>query len=106
VGADPTGNGCVVAGYGTQRSIELLVEAGFPPIEAIRIASRNGAEFLDVEDRLGTIEPGKLADLVVVLGDPTVQIADIESVEMVFKEGRAFDPAELVASAMGKVGIP
>ena len=106
VGSDPTGNGCIVAGYGTQRAIELLVEAGFSPVEAIRIATLNGAEFLGVADRLGSVEPGKLADLVVVRGDPAARIEDIENVEIVFKEGRALDPAGLAASARGRVGIP
>jgi imidazolonepropionase-like amidohydrolase len=106
VGSDPTGNGCIVAGYGTQRAIELLVETGFSAVEAIRIATRNGAEFLGVGDRLGTVEVGKLADLVVVHGDPSTRIEDIRNVEIVFKEGRALDPAGLVASAGGRVGIP
>ena len=70
-GCDPTGIGGTLAGFGDQREMELLVEAGFTPVEAIRIQSENGAKFLGVADRIGTIAPGKQADLVVVQGDPS-----------------------------------
>ena len=103
-GLDPTGYGGVVAGFGDQRDVELLVEAGFTPIEAIRIATRNGAELLGELERIGTIEAGKQADLVVIKGDPGKNIADIEKVEMVFKDGIGFDPAKLVESVKGNVG--
>ena len=77
-GPDPTGIGGVVAGFGDQREVELLVEAGFTPLEAIHIATENGARFLQEEDRIGTLAPGKRADLVVVRGDPSSKISDIE----------------------------
>ncbi len=70
VGTDPTGYGGVVAGFANQRAIKLLVEAGFSPIEAIQIATLNGARYLGVDDRVGTVEVGKQADLVVVRGNP------------------------------------
>ena len=73
-GPDPTGIGGVVAGFGDQREVELLVEAGFTPLEAIHIATENGARFLQEEDRIGTLAPGKQADLVVVRGDPSSRI--------------------------------
>jgi imidazolonepropionase-like amidohydrolase len=104
-GVDPTGNGCVIAGYGDQREIELLVKAGFRPEEAIKIATHNGAEFLGIADSVGTIETGKLADLVVVAGDPTQRIEDIEKVEVVFKAGAGFDPVKLTQSVEGFVGL-
>jgi len=104
-GVDPTGNGCVIAGYGDQREIELLVKAGFKPEEAIRIATRNGAEFLGIGNTVGTIEKGKRADLVVVAGDPAQKIEDIEKVEVVFKGGAGFDPAKLAQSVKGFVGL-
>jgi len=103
-GLDPTGYGGVVAGFGDQRGIELLVEAGFTPLEAIRIATRNGAELLGELERIGTLEAGKQADLVVVRGDPTKNIADIEKVEIVFKDGVGYDPAKLIESVKGSVG--
>ena len=104
-GVDPTGNGCVIAGYGDQREIELLVKAGFRPEDAIKIATRNGADFLGIAGSVGTIEKGKQADLVVVAGDPTRRIEDIEKVELVFKAGSGFDPAKLTRSVKGFVGL-
>jgi hypothetical protein len=104
-GLDPTGNGAVVAGYGDQREIELLVEAGFTPLEAIRIATYNGAQYLGELDHVGNLAPGKQADIVVVKGDPSTKISDIEHVEIVFKDGVGYDPAKLVKDANGFVGL-
>jgi imidazolonepropionase-like amidohydrolase len=103
-GTDPTGNGGVLAGFGSQREVELLVEAGFTPLEAIHIATANGAEYLGVSDRIGTIAVGKQADLVVLGGDPSKNIADIEKVETVFKDGTGYNSAKLVESVRGSVG--
>lgn len=103
-GSDPTGAGDVLAGLGDHRAIELLVEAGFTPLEALRIATKNGAEFLGELDRVGTIAVGKQADLVVLRGDPTKKISDLENVELVFKDGVGFDPVKLIESVRGKVG--
>ncbi len=104
-GCDPTGNGGALPGFGDQRNLELLVEAGFKPEEAIRIYSYNGALYLGQADKIGSIAPGKQADLVVVQGDPSTHIADVEKVKYVFKEGVAFDPAKLIDSVRGAVGI-
>jgi imidazolonepropionase-like amidohydrolase len=103
-GPDPTGNGGVVPGFGDQREIELLVEAGFSPVEAIRIATLNGATYLGQQDRIGSVAVGKNADLVVVKGDPSSRIADIENVEIVFKDGVGFDSAKLLASVKEHYG--
>jgi imidazolonepropionase-like amidohydrolase len=103
-GTDPTGNGGVLAGFGSQREVELLVEAGFTPLEAIRIATSNGAEYLGVSDRIGTIAVGKQADLIVTGGDPSRNIADIEKVETVFKDGMGYNSAKLIESVRGSVG--
>ena len=103
-GTDPTGNGGVLAGFGSQREIELLVEAGFTPLEAIHIATANGAEYLGESKQIGTIDIGKWADLIVLQGDPTKNIADIEKVEMVFKDGVAYNSAKLIDSVRGSVG--
>jgi imidazolonepropionase-like amidohydrolase len=104
-GEDPTGNGGVLAGFGDQRELELLVEAGFTPLEAITIATSNGAKYLGESERIGTIAVGKLADLVVVKGDPSTKIDDIENVETVFKGGVGYDSAKLIESVRGCVGI-
>ncbi len=104
-GTDPTGGGGVVPGYSNQRQIELLVEAGFTPVEAISIATRNGAVYLGRESRIGTIAFGKQADLVVINGDPSRTIADIRNVETVFKHGVAYDPVKLIDSVRERVGL-
>ena len=104
-GLDPTGNGAVVAGYGDQREVELLVEAGFTPLEAIRIATHNGAEYLGQLDQIGTIAAGKQADILVVRGDPSKNISDIENVDVVFKDGIGYNAAKLVKDANGWVGL-
>lgn len=104
-GCDPTGNGSALAGFGDQRNLELLVEGGFTPVEAVRIASLNGAKFLGLDDKIGSIAPGKQADLVVIDGNPASQISDIEKVTIVFKDGVGFDSAKLLQSIRGHVGI-
>ena len=104
-GLDPTGYGGVLAGFGDQREVELLVLAGFTPVEAIHIATENGANFLGVGDKIGTLKPGKQADIIVVRGNPGQQISDIENVETVFKDGVGYDSAKLIDSVKGQVGI-
>jgi hypothetical protein len=104
-GLDPTGIGGVLAGFGDQREVELLVEAGFTPLEAIHIATANGAQFLGESQRIGTIATGKQADLVVVAGDPSKNINDIEKVQIVFKDGVGYDPVKLTESVRGLVGL-
>jgi imidazolonepropionase-like amidohydrolase len=104
-GTDPTGAGGVVPGFANQRQIELLVEEGFTPVEAIAIGTRNGARYLGRDAVIGTIAAGKQADLVVVNGDPSTTIEDVRRVETVFKKGVGFDPVKLVASVTGQAGL-
>jgi len=104
-GTDPTGGGGVIPGYSDQRQVELLVEAGFSPEEAIEICTLNGAKFLGRDDRVGSLAVGKQADLVVLDGDPTADISDIRKVETVFKQGVGYDPQKLIASVKGRVGL-
>src|ERR1700732_958528 len=104
-GPDPTGNGGVLPGFGGQRGIELLVEGGFTPVEAIQIATENGALYLGQQDRMGTLAPGKQADLVLIKGDPSKRIDEIENVETVFKAGIGYDSKKLIDSVRGQVGI-
>jgi len=104
-GTDPTGSGGVIAGFANQRQLELLVEAGFTPLEAIRIGTLNGAKYLGRDARIGSIAVGKQADLVVVHGNPAATITDVRHVETVFKRGVGFDREKLVASVSGQVGI-
>jgi amidohydrolase family protein len=104
-GPDPTGAGGVLPGFGDQREIELLAEAGFTPVQAIQIGTDNGARFLGRERDIGTIAAGKRADLILVHGDPAAHIEDIEKVAVVFKDGQGYDPARLVEAVRGQVGI-
>jgi imidazolonepropionase-like amidohydrolase len=104
-GLDPTGYGGVIAGFGDQREVELLVEAGFTALEAIHIATSNGAEFLGELDKIGTLQVGKAADIIVLAGDPSANIKDVEKVELVFKDGVGYDSLKLIESAKGMVGL-
>ncbi len=104
-GTDPTGGGGVIPGFANQRQVELLVDAGFTPLEAISIATLNGAKYLGRDKTIGTLAIGKQADLVVVNGNPASAIGDIRKVETVFRQGIGYDPAKLIASVQGKAGI-
>jgi enamidase len=104
-GTDPTGYGGVVAGYANHRALELLVEAGLTPLEAIKVATLNGAQYLGRADSVGTVAVGRRADLMIVRGDPSARIGDVTNVETVFKGGIGFDAARLFASVRGRVGL-
>lgn len=103
-GTDPTGLGGSIAGFGTLWQLELLVEAGFTPLEAIKIATYNGALYLEQLDMIGTLARGKSADIMLVRGMPDKDIADIRNVEIVFKHGVAYKSADLITSVEGLVG--
>jgi imidazolonepropionase-like amidohydrolase len=103
-GPDPTGNGGVIPGFGDQRELELLVEAGFSPLEAVKIGTLNGATYLGLADRIGSIAAGKNADLFIVHGNPVANINDVENVIVVFKDGVGYDSAKLIQSVKGRFG--
>jgi imidazolonepropionase-like amidohydrolase len=104
-GTDPTGYGRTIAGYGSRREIELLVEGGFTPLEAIKIATLNGAKYLGREKSIGSVEPGKKADLVLIDGDPEKNIRDIRKTQIVFKNGIGFDSKKIFDSVKWKAGL-
>jgi imidazolonepropionase-like amidohydrolase len=104
-GTDPTGAGRTIAGYANQRVIELFIEAGFSINEAIKIASLNGANYLEVADQTGSIEVGKKADLVLIDGDLEADVSTIRKMEIVFKDGIGFDSKLIFESMKGKVGM-
>ena len=104
-GVDPTGMGGALPGYGDQRNYELLLESGFSPEQVIQIMSLNGARVLGEDDQFGSIEVGKLADLVVIDGDPVRREAEIRNVTLVFKEGVGYDATALAESVKGLVGL-
>jgi hypothetical protein len=104
-GTDPTGYGGVIAGYGSWRTIELLVDAGLTPVEAIQVSTSNGARLLGIDRETGSIEPGKAADLIVIAGNPADNITDLRKAELVFKDGVGYDSHKLFDSVKGSVGI-
>jgi predicted amidohydrolase YtcJ len=104
-GVDPTGIGGALAGFGDQRNYELFIEAGFTPAQAVQIMTLNGAKILGVQQTLGSVETGKLADLVVLKGDLTADPSVIRSPTIVFKDGVGYDSAKLIASVQGRVGV-
>ena len=104
-GVDPTGMGGALPGYGDQRNFELLIEAGFTPVEAIQIMTLNGAKVLRVDKELGSVTAGKIADLVVIRGNPVATPGEIRNVTIVFKDGVGYDSPKLLASVNGLVGI-
>jgi Amidohydrolase family len=104
-GVDPTGNGGALPGFGDQRGYELLREAGLTAEQAVQVVSYNGARILGVADKLGSVEKGKLADLVLLEGDLTQDPSVIRNVVTVFKDGYGYDPKKLVDAVRGRVGI-
>jgi Amidohydrolase family len=87
-GSDPNH---VLAGYGVHVELEMLVEAGLSPVHAIQTASINVAQAWGKDKDYGSVEKGKIADLVIVRGDPRQNISDTQNVEMVFIEGKVMD---------------
>lgn len=92
-------------GFTYLRELELYVEAGIPAAEVLRIASWNGAQIARVSDRLGSIEVGKLADAVLIEGDPTRDISDVRRAVLVIKDARAYRPDQLFAAVGVRPGL-
>lgn len=82
-------------GEGLHRELELLVEAGLTPLDVISMATRNAARLVRADTEWGTLEPGKVADLLLVRGNPAVRIGDTRRVVMVMQGGRIVDRAAL-----------
>ena len=102
-GCDPWGTG-FMPGYGDLRNYELLIEAGFSAPQVVQIMTLNGARILGDERRIGSVEPGKAADLVVVRGNLAADPAVIRNTAIVFRNGYGFDPARLRSEVRGKLG--
>jgi imidazolonepropionase-like amidohydrolase len=103
-GSDPWGTG-LVPGVGNLRNFELLVEAGFTPEQAVQIMTLNGARILGIDQRVGSIAPGKTADVVVIQGDPVGRPSDIYNVVTVFRDGIGYDSQRLRKAAAQRVGV-
>ena len=104
-GVDPTGNGGALPGFGDQRGYELLRESGLNAEQAVQVTTYNGARVLGVEKTLGSVEKGKIADLVLLRGDLVADPSVIRNVVTVYKDGVAYDPAKLIDAVRGRVGI-
>jgi hypothetical protein len=104
-GVDPTGNGGALPGFGDQRGYELLRESGLNAEQAVQVTTYNGARVLGVEGKLGSVEKGKIADLVLLRGDLVADPSVIRNVVTVYKDGVAYDPAKLIDAVRGRVGI-
>ena len=105
-GSDPTGIGGILPGFSARREFKLLVDSGFAPVDAIRIMTLNGARYLGRDDAIGSIAPGKRADLVLVDGSLSSDPRAIDRIETVFKAGIALDSAATIATMHGKIGPP
>ena len=103
-GTDPTGAGGALPGFASQRQIQLLVEAGLPFEQAVQIGTLNGAQYLGRERDIGSIAPGKRADLILVDGDPIADPAALDRITTVFKAGVGYDRQALLNSVRGLVG--
>jgi imidazolonepropionase-like amidohydrolase len=95
----------VTAGYGDHRNFEILVEAGLTPEQAVQVMTSNGAKVLGISERVGTIETGKQADLIVIKGDVTKTPRDIRNITTVFRQGVGYDSAKLTEAVKGLVGM-
>ena len=104
-GTDPTGAGRTIAGYSNHTQIELLTEAGFTPAQAIKICTLNGAIYLGRDKEIGTLAPGKKADIILIEGDLDKDIRAIRNTEIVFKNGIGYDSKKIFESVKGKVGL-
>jgi imidazolonepropionase-like amidohydrolase len=95
-GTDGPGIGSLTPGFGLHRELELLVESGLSPLQALRAATSTAAEALGKEDQLGTIESGKLADLVVLEADPLKGIQNLRKIHLVVAGGKTYSPNVLL----------
>ncbi|HEU0109515.1 MAG TPA: amidohydrolase family protein [Flavisolibacter sp.] len=103
LGADASDCG-LLPGFQNQNSMVTMVKAGWTPLEVIKMASIDGAKFLKIENTLGSIDLGKIADLLIVSGKPDQNIDDIKNVELVFRNGIGYDSKALRESVKGLVG--
>ncbi len=103
-GVDPTGYGAAPPGFGDQRNYELLLEAGFSAPEVVQIMSLNGAKVLEIDGDVGSVEAGKVADLVVIDAD-LESVGNLHDTSIVFRHGTGWDSSALIESIRGIVGV-
>jgi enamidase len=103
-GVDPTGYGAAPPGLGDQRNFELLLEAGFTTPQVVQIMSANGAKVLGIDGDVGTVEAGKVADLVVIDAD-LEEVGNLHDTTIVFRHGTGWDAEKLIDTVRGLVGV-
>ncbi|MDH3440349.1 MAG: amidohydrolase family protein, partial [Gammaproteobacteria bacterium] len=89
-------------GYSLHMELDFLVRAGLSPIDALAAATVRPAEFFSLQDQMGTIDVGKVADLVLLGGNPLEDIANTKSVSLVISKGVVYDAVELSEIARGQ----
>ena len=104
VGTDEPVYTDLLPGFAYHRELLAMTYAGLPAVAVLKAATINGASALGVEDRIGSIEPGKLADLLVVRGNPLADIKAARNIRIVVKDGRVYHPQALLKSAEGQIG--
>jgi imidazolonepropionase-like amidohydrolase len=104
VGTDEPVYTSLLPGFAFHRELLAMVRAGLPPVAVLKAATINGARALEIADKLGSIEVGKLADLYVARGNPLEDVTAARNVKLVIKAGKVYDPASLLESAEGKIG--
>jgi len=104
LGTDHPSWGEFLSGFGTHRELHAMVLAGIAPADALKMATINGARALHLSDELGSLEPGKLADLIVIRGNPLADITNTRHVEQVMVAGVLHDARALLESVKGKMG--
>lgn len=101
-GTDGPGIGVLLPGFGLHRELELLVASGLSPLQALRAATLTAAEALGKEDRLGAVEPGKLADIVILDADPLLEIHNLRKIHLVVQAGKTYEPDALLQQAQSQ----
>ena len=96
-GTDGPGLGTLVPGYGLHHELQLLVQSGLSPLQALRAATLTAAEALTKDNELGSVEPGKLADMLILNADPLADIDNASKIELIIKGGKQYRPAELLS---------
>jgi imidazolonepropionase-like amidohydrolase len=104
VGTDEPVYELLLPGFAYHRELRAMVDAGLPPVAVLKAATVNGARALGVADQLGSIEPGKLADLYVAAGNPLDDITAARDVRVVIKAGVVYEPEALLAESEGMIG--